>query len=253
MKIASLGSGSKGNATLISNGETSLLIDCGFSLKKIEEKALCFGFNLAELNAILVTHEHSDHIAGVAKLANKYKIPVYVTKGTARKLIETLESGLLKPIYGGQSTPINGILVRAVTVPHDCCEPVQFVFTCQESLKTLGVLTDIGHISRHVIDAYSHLHGLLLEFNYDQAMLDAGPYPYSLKQRVSSDYGHLSNEQSISLLRAIASQKMQSLIIGHISEKNNHPDIIVNLLKYEHGLPTPLLATQSDGFGWVSI
>jgi len=253
MKIASLGSGSKGNATLISNGETTLLIDCGFSLKKIEAKAADFGFNLADLSAILVTHEHSDHISGVAKLANKYQIPVYLTFGTAQKINERLDANLLRAIHGGQSLIINDLSILAVTVPHDCSEPVQFVFTCVQSSKSLGVLTDVGHISKHVVKAYSQLTGLLIEFNYDQAMLDAGPYPYSLKQRVSSDYGHLSNEQSISLLRAIDSKNMTSLIIGHISEKNNHPDIIKNLLKVETHLPEPLLATQSNGFSWVTL
>lgn len=253
MKIASLGSGSKGNATLVSNEETTLLIDCGFSLKKIEAKASDFGFNLAKLNAILVTHEHSDHISGVAKLANKYHIPVYLTFGSSQKIDDILDASLVHHIHGGQSLTINNISIQAVTVPHDCFEPVQFVFTCETTSKSLGVLTDVGHISKHVVNAYSQLTGLLLEFNYDLAMLEAGPYPYSLKQRVSSDYGHLSNEQSMSLLRAIDSNKMTSLIIGHISEKNNHPDIIRNLLKSEIGLPEPLLATQSGGFDWVTV
>ncbi len=253
MKIASLGSGSKGNATLVSNDETTLLIDCGFTLKKIEAKALDLGVDLASLDAVLVTHEHSDHIAGVTRLANKYQIPVYATKGTADKLIETLNPNLLRFVYGGLSIQIGAIFVLSVTVPHDCAEPVQFIFTCQKTSKNLGVLTDIGHISPHVIEAYSNLHGLLLEFNYDQAMLDTGPYPLSLKQRVSSAYGHLSNEQSMGLLRCINVKHMNTLIIGHISEKNNHPDIIASLLRKEAHLPTALFATQAEGFLWVKI
>jgi len=253
MKIASLGSGSKGNATLVSNGETSLLIDCGFSLKKIEQKAQALGFDLSTLNAILVTHEHSDHITGVSKLATRYKIPIYLTLGSACKLEDKLDKTLICPIYGGQSIKIGSLSVRAVTVPHDCLEPVQFVFKCLLTSKSLGVLTDIGHISSHVSQAYSNLDALLLEFNYDPSMLQNGPYPYSLKQRVSSDYGHLSNDQSMSLLKAIATDGMKTLIVGHISEKNNHPDLIEELLKNEKQLPQPLLATQTEGFAWVSI
>ncbi len=253
MKIASLGSGSKGNATLITSGDTTLLIDCGFSLKKIEAKADEFGLSFSNVTAILVTHEHSDHISGVAKLANKYNIPVYITLGSSQKIIDKLNDSLLHHIYGGQSIVFNDISVLAVTVPHDCSEPVQFVFTCQKTTKTLGVLTDIGHISNHVIKAYSNLNALLLEFNYDRDMLEAGPYPHSLKQRVSSDYGHLSNEQSIELLRAINCENMNTLIIGHISEKNNRPDLIDNLLLQESNLPQHVLATQTNGFSWVML
>lgn len=253
MKIASLGSGSKGNATLVASGDTTILIDCGFSLKKIEAKADDFGLALANITAIFVTHEHGDHISGVAKLANKYNIPVYITLGTSQKIIDSIDRSLLHTIYGGQSIDIEGISIQAVTVPHDCLEPVQFVFTCLQTTKTLGVLTDVGHISSHVVNAYSNLDALLLEFNYDRAMLDAGPYPHSLKQRVSSNYGHLSNEQSIELLRAINCQNMKTLIIGHISEKNNHPDIISSLLLQEPNLPQPLYATQSNGFSWVML
>lgn len=253
LRVASLGSGSKGNATLVSNGETTLLIDCGFSLKKIESKAIDFGFDLTNLTAILVTHEHSDHISGVTKLASRYQIPVYITLGSAQKLSEGFDDSLLNHIYGGQSVSIGNMSVKAVTVPHDSSEPVQFIFTCLESAKSLGVLTDIGHISSHVVKAYSNLDALLLEFNYDCTMLENGPYPYSLKQRVSSDYGHLSNDQSMSLLKSIDSDNMKTLIIGHISEKNNHPDLIENLFKNENEFPKPLLATQSKGFAWVSL
>lgn len=252
MKIASLGSGSKGNATLVSGQNTTLLIDCGFSLKKIEEKAQNIGLSLDQLDAILVTHEHSDHMSGVSKLALKYQIPVYLTVGSDKKM-KPLDSSLIHHIHGGLEVDIGDFSVLAVTVPHDCNEPVQFVFTCKHSGKKLGVLTDIGHVSSHVVESYSGLDSLFLEFNYDEGMLENGPYPYSLKQRVSSDYGHLSNRQSLSLLNKIDSKNMQNLIIGHISEKNNHPDIICNLLSPLTHLPKPLLATQADGFSWIDL
>lgn len=253
MKVASLGSGSKGNATLISNAQTTLLLDCGFSLKQLEKRAEAFGINLTALSAILVTHEHSDHISGVAKLANKYQIPVYITLGSVEKITDCLDNKLMHTVYGGQSLTIGDICVQVVTVPHDCSEPVQYVFSCNTTDTSIGVLTDIGHISSHVIASYSKLNALLLEFNYDQTMLETGPYPQSLKQRVSGNYGHLSNEQSIGLLRSIDCSQLKTLIIGHISEKNNHPEIIENLLKNETYLPKPMLATQTEGFSWVSL
>ncbi len=253
MKIASLGSGSKGNATLIVNLDTILLIDCGFSLKKIETKAEKFGLNLSQISAIFVTHEHGDHISGVAKLASKYQIPVYVTLGSAQKLLENIDKNLIHYIHGDERINVGDIDVLAITVPHDSAEPVQFVFSCIKTSKKLGVLTDSGHVSKHMINAYSGLDGLLLEFNYDHDMLNNGPYPVSLKQRVSSDYGHLSNQQSMSLLKTIDSRKMKKLIIGHISEKNNDPAIIEALFQQEPTLPLPLLATQAEGFSWVQI
>lgn len=253
MKIASLGSGSKGNATLVSNNATTVLIDCGFSLKKIEQRANALTFNLSNIDAILVTHEHSDHITGVSQLSARYQIPVYLTIGTARKLEDKLDSRLINYIYGGQQIDIAALSIKVVTVPHDSSEPVQFVFKCLATSKSLGVLTDLGHISNHVIQAYSNLDGLLLEFNYDETMLQNGSYPPSLKQRVSSDYGHLSNLQSMSLLKSIASKNMKTLIIAHISENNNCQNIIEDLFKNEEHLPQPLLATQSEGFHWVSL
>jgi len=253
LKIASLGSGSKGNATLISNLGTTILTDCGFSLKKFEAKAADFGLNITQIDAIFVTHEHSDHISGVAKLASKYQLPIYTTLGSAKKLKETVDQGLIHYIYGDEKVVVGDLEILPITVPHDSAEPVQFVFSCVKSSKKLGILTDSGHISQHMLKAYSNLDGLLLEFNYDDEMLNNGPYPLSLKQRVSSDYGHLSNQQSMSLLKTIDIGKMNKLIIGHISEKNNDPTIIDELFKQEVDLPVPLLATQTEGFSWVQI
>lgn len=253
MKLASLGSGSKGNATLVSHDKTTVLIDCGFGIRKIETKAQALGFNLASLNAILLTHEHSDHVGGVAALAEKYQIPVYLTLGTAKALNKPIRPSLLNYLHGGQELEINDLVIKAVTVPHDCSEPVQFIFNCKSIQKSLGVLTDVGHISSHIIEAYSGLNGLFLEFNYDSTMLANGPYPYHLKQRVGGDYGHLSNLQSINLLSQIHCEQLNTLVVGHISEKNNSPELIEKLFSEKKNLPHPLLATQAEGFSWIEI
>jgi len=175
-----------------------------------------FAIRAEELDAILVTHEHSDHGAGISRLAAKYSIPVWTTVGTARALkIEKYH-----PITGGQEFKAGAdLMVQAVTVPHDAAEPVQFVFTQVSTQRKLGVLTDSGHITSHMKQLYSGLHGLLLEFNYDPLMLENGPYPPSLKQRIAGQLGHLSNSQSLEMLQQIDISRLDCLIAAHIQKK----------------------------------
>jgi phosphoribosyl 1,2-cyclic phosphodiesterase len=250
MQLASLGSGSKGNATLIRFENTVVLIDCGFSLKQFLQRLERLELSPDSIEAILVTHEHSDHSSGVLRLALNYQIPVWTTRGTARAIFDREFS--YQAIRGGEPRTIGAIEVLPVTVPHDACEPVQFVFTGGNG-KKLGILTDTGHITRHIISTYSGLDGLLLEFNYDQTMLDEGPYPYSLRQRVSGDLGHLSNHQSLSLLENIDTDRLSCLVAGHISENNNSQDKVAIQLQKLENIPVPILADQKTGFGWISI
>jgi phosphoribosyl 1,2-cyclic phosphodiesterase len=193
MWLASLGSGSKGNATLVRSEQGCILIDCGFSLKQFEKRLQNLSVSGQDISAILVTHEHSDHASGVARVASKYAIPLCMTVGTAR----VLNIRDYRVISGGQELQLLDLIIDVVTVPHDAAEPVQFVFRQQSQERRLGILTDSGHISEHILQAYDNLHCLLLEFNYDPEMLRDGPYPYSLKQRVAGNHGHLSNHQSI--------------------------------------------------------
>ncbi|MCP4430021.1 MAG: MBL fold metallo-hydrolase, partial [Gammaproteobacteria bacterium] len=241
MQLASLGSGSKGNATLVKFDSTVLLIDCGFSLKQFHQRLDRLKLSPESIDAILVTHEHSDHCSGVARLARNHQIPVWTTRGTARSVFDRKFSYHI--IRGGESLTIGKIEVLPVTVPHDACEPVQFIFTASNG-KKLGILTDTGHITSHIISTYNQLDGLLLEFNYDQAMLEDGPYPYSLKQRVSGDLGHLSNMQSLSLLKSIDTKRLSRLIAGHISENNNSHDIVANQLQQLGTISNPVIADQ---------
>lgn len=250
MLLASLGSGSKGNATLVRCENSCVLIDCGYSLLQFETRMQSYDLSASDIDAILVTHEHSDHGAGVLKLARKYTIPIWTSIGTARALkIEDYHA-----ISGGQEFVLgDDLLVQAVTVPHDAKEPLQFIFTQLSTGRKLGVLTDSGHITPHMIQAYGGLHGLLLEFNYDENMLLNGPYPASLKRRISGQLGHLSNNQSLDLLMQIDSSRLDCLIAAHISEKNNSAEIVAGLLQ---GLDTSyasVLATQQKGFAWVQV
>jgi len=251
MQIASLGSGSKGNATLISHDKTTILVDCGFSLRQFEQRLLKLEISPNKIDAILLTHEHSDHSGGVARLSAKFSIPVWSTVGTARAVFENDFS--YNPLCGGESAQIGCFDILPVTVPHDAGEPVQFVFCHVASGKKLGILTDTGHITNHIIKAYDNLDALLLEFNYDQTMLDTGPYPYQLKQRVSGDMGHLSNEQSIYLLRQINTSGLNCLIAAHISENNNTRQIVEQQLNQLDTIPSPILASQESGFDWINI
>jgi len=251
MQIASLGSGSKGNATIVNHEDTTILIDCGFSLRQFEQRLARLDIEPEDINAILLTHEHSDHSNGVARLSSKFNIPVWTTVGTARAVFDQFFN--YNEVCGGEATSIGCFEVLPVTVPHDAGEPVQFVFRDTSSGKRLGILTDTGHITSHIIKAYDHLDGLLLEFNYDQEMLDTGSYPYPLKQRVSGDLGHLSNEQSIYLLQRINTLSLNCLIAAHISENNNSLAIVEQQLRQIESIPSPILASQATGFGWTVI
>lgn len=251
MKIASLGSGSKGNATIVSGDGTNILIDCGFSLRQFEKRLALLSMSPQDIDALLLTHEHSDHCSGVVRLVSKFGMPVWTTFGTGRAVFESNSD--FNQLSGGRFITIGSFNVLPVTVPHDAGEPVQFIFCHNETGKKLGILTDTGHITRHIIDAYENLDGLLLEFNYDQNMLENGPYPYFLKQRISGSLGHLSNDQSIGLLKKINTQHLSCLIVAHISEKNNSPSIVENQLDQLDSIPQPIMASQTSGFGWISV
>lgn len=256
MRFASLGSGSKGNATLIEANQTCLMLDCGFTLKETEIRLERLGKTGHDLDAILVTHEHSDHLKGVGALARKYKKPVYLTAGTYHQgRLGNLP--LTQWVNCHQSFVIKDIRVQPVPVPHDAREPCQYVFA--HAGRKLGVLTDLGSLTPHVEAHYTDLDALVLEFNHDLQMLQEGPYPYQLKQRILSNYGHLSNAQAAQLLVRISCDKLQHLVLSHISQQNNSKDrvyaAVTELLKQkircgENGFA---VACQDEGFGWRVI
>jgi len=251
MRIASLGSGSKGNATLVQHGSTTLLVDNGFSLRKFSQRLERFEIDPGAIDAVLLTHEHGDHSGGVERLCATHSIPLWTAVGTARAVLSAQFE--YQRLVAGHHVTIGDIEVLPVTVPHDSNEPLQFIFHQIDNGKRLGILTDTGHITRHIVDAFSCLDALLLEFNYDAQMLQRGPYPDRLKQRVGGNHGHLSNEQSMDLLRRIDTSKLNCLIAAHISEKNNTADIVDRLIRQLDAVPSPVLADQEAGFDWISI
>lgn len=250
MEIASLGSGSRGNGTLIRQGSTCILIDCGFSyrdaIKRLHQRSLA----PEALSAIFVTHEHSDHATGVKALSEQHQIPVYATRGTWIEI-----GGRASDLHHEltQSTQLNELHIEPVTVPHDARQPVQYVIS--SLTHRFGVLSDLGSVSKTVIECFQNLDGLSLEFNHDLQMLADGPYPSFLKQRVGSDFGHLNNGQAMALLQQIASTRLQTVIACHLSAQNNAEALVEAALEQalEPFSTQRMIATQDFGFDWMRL
>jgi phosphoribosyl 1,2-cyclic phosphodiesterase len=251
IRFASLGSGSRGNATLVEAGDACLLLDCGFSARELERRLALLALDGTRLSGILVTHEHSDHVKGVWTLSRRHNLPVYMTGGTAKGSAapSDIDLHLITP---QQRFQVGGVDVLPVAVPHDAREPVQFVF--QYAGLKLGVLTDLGHISSHVLECYQGCDGLLVEANHDPDMLADGPYPYTLKQRVGGDWGHLNNAQTAGLLKAVEPRSLQALVVGHISQQNNALAVVQDAMtSIAKVVPEILYASQDDCVDWLAL
>jgi phosphoribosyl 1,2-cyclic phosphodiesterase len=255
VKVCSIGSGSKGNGTLIQSESGCLLVDCGFGLKDCLERMQTKGVLLEDLKAILVTHEHGDHGKGVGMLARKAGVPVYGSAGTRQALSER---GIIDEkvdfITLAPEKPFEliGLNVTPVPVPHDARETFQFLFSNETSC--FGLLTDVGSITPHLLECYRACEYLLLEFNHDFDMLWQGPYPESLKQRVSGPLGHLSNEQSSAFLEGLNTELIKKLVVSHMSEQNNTLEHVQEILNTQFSSlnENVLFASQSQGTDWFS-
>ncbi|MBU2885022.1 MBL fold metallo-hydrolase [Gilvimarinus agarilyticus] len=251
MRFASLGSGSQGNGTVIEWSHGALLLDCGFSMKEAEIRLAKLGCHPSDLTALVVTHEHSDHIKGVAALARRYKTPVYMTPGTyhSRDLGSIPHLHLIEAY---REFTLAGLKIEPVPVPHDAREPAQFIFHANDIC--LGVLTDLGSISPHVEERYRNCDALLLEANHDPVMLASGPYPPSLKRRVGGAWGHLSNQQTAGFLQRVNTEKLQALVIAHISQKNNSLAAAQAALSpVTENVKQVCYACQDEGFSWIEL
>jgi len=250
VEIASLGSGSRGNGTLIRNGTECILIDCGFHYKEALKRFAARKILPDDICAIFVTHEHSDHATGVKALSAHHAIPVYATRGT------WLEMGGRSSAQHFELTDritLETLTIEPVTVPHDARQPVQYVISTDAF--RFGVLSDLGSISKTVRERYQDLDGLSLEFNHDLDMLQNGAYPSFLKQRVGGNYGHLNNWQATELLKEVASTRLKTVIACHLSAQNNAEPLVKAALDQALGkLPTRrFIATQDDGFDWMTL
>ena len=252
MRFAMLGSGSRGNGTVIQAGGTTVLMDCGFMLREAERRLERLGLDPTALAGILVTHEHADHIGGVARFARKFQLPVWLTPGTYAGWKDP-GARRINNISPHQPFSIGELQVLPYPVPHDAREPCHYVFS--DGRFRVGTLSDAGSVTPHMREMLSGCDALMLEFNHDVRMLAEGPYPPVLQQRVGGPMGHLSNVQAAELLRSIDKSKLQHLVMTHLSEKNNTPaharSACVEALG---GEPAWLVAAhQEEGLSWREL
>jgi phosphoribosyl 1,2-cyclic phosphodiesterase len=257
LRFASLASGSSGNCLVAQSldlvGTTTVLIDCGLSLRDTERRLARIGLQPSDITAVLVTHEHSDHAGCVAEFAAAHGVVVFLTQGTLRALKAEgkFHDGVrTQLIRGEQKVAVGSMEVLPFTVPHDAAEPVQYIVS--DGAARLGVLTDIGISTRHVEQTLSGLSALVLECNYDRDMLWSGGYPRWLKERIGGPFGHLDNRESARLLGALDRSKLKHIIGAHLSQQNNKPDLARDALAGAIGCEKEWigLATQDDGFDW---
>jgi len=273
MRFRSLGSGSAGNALLVQwtheAAERLLLVDCGMSERELQMRLRACGCEAFDLDLILLTHEHEDHLGCAISLATKYAIPLGASLGTLQgaglsvgQLTQAEAKGLQwVRLSSGQRFEAFGLEIEAVAVPHDAREALQFVLHHHNagqpgSQTSLGILTDLGHISREVLQRYCRLDALVLECNHHLPLLERCAYPASVKRRIAGAWGHLSNAQSAAFLREIDAANLRVLVAAHLSLQNNHPDQVRAALHGAIGaeaLARLVIADQKSGFGWQTL
>jgi len=253
LQFASLGSGSKGNATLVESGDTCVLIDCGFSTREVEKRLQQHNRRAEDIHSILVTHEHADHVGGVARLSRKYNIPVLMTAGTWSQCRQRHDINDLRLISSHDSIDLDNLQINPFPVPHDAREPIQFVFS--DGDVRLGLLTDTGSITPHILEMLGGLDALILEGNYDHNLLMSGEYPAGLKKRVAGRTGHLSNDQAADLLESLDCSALQHLVAAHMSEKNNHPSLVNTSFSTALNCHSDWVTQANQHFGtdWLEI
>jgi phosphoribosyl 1,2-cyclic phosphodiesterase len=253
VRFASLGSGSRGNALLVESGNTRLLVDAGFGPREMSRRLERLGLVPTDIDAVLVTHEHSDHVGGVFACARKYDWSVHLTHGTLAACRHAGEGVRVAVFDSHEALAIDGIRVLPFPVPHDAREPVQFVF--DDGASRLGVLTDAGHVTSHMVSVLRVCDALVLECNHDAVMLAEGSYPQSLKKRIGGRWGHLDNAAAAALLSRLSHARLRHIVAAHLSEENNHPDLARGALSAALGCEQSWIgvATQEDGFSWREL
>lgn len=252
LRFASLGSGSKGNALVVEQGATRILVDCGFSARETRRRLARLDLTPDDLDAIVITHEHDDHCKGVARFSRVHKLPVWMSPGT-RSAVADLEVAAVRIYSPHETFSIGELELSPYPVPHDAREPAQFIVGNGD--QRLGVLTDIGHVTPHVLAMVDGCDALVVESNHDREMLARGPYPAYLKARVGGELGHLSNVQAANLVAGINTRTLQHVVVAHLSENNNRPELaqtaLADVLHCEQDWVA--VADQKEGLSWRSL
>lgn len=241
LQIASLNSGSNGNAYYIGNQTEAVLVDAGISCRETERRMAGLGLNIKKLKAIFISHEHTDHIKGLTVLAKKYSLPVYISKGTYQNSRLSLHISQIQWLDAALPVNIAGLTINAFGKKHDAQEP--YSFTIKNAEVTIGVFTDIGAACDNVIHHFKTCHAAFLESNYDEEMLEKGRYPYMLKQRIRGGHGHLSNKQALEIFINHRPEFMSHLLLSHLSRDNNDPQLVQQLFQ-AHALQTKIIVAS---------
>lgn len=236
MNLVSITSGSSGNCIYTGNDNTHILVDVGLSGKRIEEGLNSLGLKAEDLSAILITHEHADHIAGLGVMARRYGTKIYATKGTIKGILETKSLGeipleLFNVISADNPFLVDDLTVNPVKISHDANEPV--AYRISDDKKSIGICTDLGMYNEYIVDSFKGVNAILVEANHDVNMLQVGRYPYQLKRRILSEKGHLSNENSGRLLCELLHDDLSTIMLGHLSEENNLAELAYETVRLE--------------------
>ena len=225
MNVISLQSGSNGNCFYVETGDVKLLFDAGISGRAAQQRLEQHGRDIRDVDALFVTHDHSDHSRSVGIFQRKFGMPVYITRKTLAAIGRYGKIGQLDQIHffqAGEVCSIGSVQVHSIPTPHDSADGV--VFVVDDGKHRAGILTDLGHVFDGLKEVLQTLHGVIIESNYDEAMLDSGPYPYHLKQRIRGSGGHISNREAAELLRECAGDRLRWACLCHLSDQNNNPE-----------------------------
>jgi phosphoribosyl 1,2-cyclic phosphodiesterase len=257
LKFASLGSGSDGNALLISavagTTRTTVMLDCGFGIWETERRLARLGMVPQDLSGIVVTHEHKDHVGGVFKFARRHRLPVWLSFGTYQAVRDDCNDVTFHLCRDGDLLAIGDLELTPYTVPHDAREPIQYL--ANDGDTKLGVLTDAGQSTPHLVQVLGGCDALMLECNHDRQMLADSAYPPSLKQRIGGAYGHLSNQTAAEILGALDQSRLKKVVGAHLSRANNTPELARSALcgVLAGTQAEIMIACQEEGFSWIEV